>query len=259
LDRKGAALRESQRELSAKQQELVKVSARGRLQELAASTGQLSAYAKFVANQVQQKTTNDFTEVIPLLDDASARAHVLLIAAEALATDIKASQLFDDGLTAELAAQRDALNQVVADIQTIAQEIAAKPSTAHDQVAEARKLWQEGYALAAKGQAEPARLKYEAALKRKSSYAPAINSLGVLHYKAERFVDAEQYFRKATVADPRYVASHTNLALALIKLGRAPDARAAAESALKLRPGYEPALNILSSLDAKPSAADGLP
>jgi len=253
LDHKQAELKKSQQDLLAKQQDLVRLSAQGRLQELTASTGQLSAYVAFVANQVQQTTTaNDFTEVIPLLDDASARAHAQLSVVDALATDITTSQLEDDKLTKDLDAQRDALNKVVEVIQKIAQDIAAKPSKANDPLADARKLWQEGYALSAQGQAEPARLKYVEALKRKSNYAPAINSLGVLHYSAGRFQAADEQFQKAIAADPKYVAGYTNHALALIALGRpAAEARAAAEDALKRRPGYAPALNILSKLDAK--------
>ena len=254
-------LRKAKADLLTTQQELDLKDLRGRVGALSEQVGRISRSVEGLADKVQAKSSeatpsgvktgcdDEFTDVISQLDGASRGAQDQLSSALALDAEIGAAMLTDDELADTVTAQRARLDKVQQEIAKLAQDIAAKRTSAKDP-ASASKLWVEGFALAAKGNADAAKKKYDEALKLNPKYAPAINSLGVLHYNAGRFQAADEQFQRAIKANAAYVPSYTNHALAMLQLGQPNEAKAAAEDALKRRPEDESALRILSKLNA---------
>jgi Flp pilus assembly protein TadD len=96
----------------------------------------------------------------------------------------------------------------------------------------------------------------EADLRRAVSLAPqfaeAQNNLGSLLVQEGKVDEAEQYFRLALESNPRYVDAWINLAASLAERSRFPGARLAIESALRLQPQNESAIQLLHMLPSGP-------
>ena len=75
------------------------------------------------------------------------------------------------------------------------------------------------------------------------------NNLGAVYGEQARFADALREFRIATSIAPNDAEYHTNLASALAATGRYSDALTEIRTALTLSPNYEPARDVLRSLD----------
>ncbi len=216
--------------------------------KLARSARELSTYATLVADQVAKKPTGtDFAQVVPQLDDASARVVSLSESADTLLADMNQLML-DQPLIQRVEAVQGELKAVTARLAGIASAIADKAAQAKDPQSEASRLWQEGYALAS-SDPKAAEKKYRDALSLNKNYAPAINSLGVLQLNAKSYYAALKLFEEAIVANPSYIASYSNRSLALLNLGDKPGARAAVELALQKQPSYAPALRVLDKLN----------
>ena len=69
-----------------------------------------------------------------------------------------------------------------------------------------------------------------------SSAGQKANAEGVTHAQQDHWDVAESHFRKALEADPKLAEAHYNLGLALDKLDRHDEAKAAFEKALELAP-----------------------
>ena len=129
--------------------------------------------------------------------------------------------------------------------------------------------------------AEAARL-YQEVLRMNPRHLGALQMLGFLHFQRGEFADAERIMEKAVKLDPKFAQAWYNLGLAysaldkselaleslvraesldarspqipyaratiLARLGRASEARAAAQRALELRPNYAEAEQLLRAL-----------
>jgi tetratricopeptide (TPR) repeat protein len=78
---------------------------------------------------------------------------------------------------------------------------------------------------------------YEETL-RVTEHAPAAINLGTILYNQREFAKAEQYYRRATIANPDYALAFFDLGNALDELKRLPDAIEAYRSAIRLAPTY---------------------
>ena len=74
------------------------------------------------------------------------------------------------------------------------------------------------------------------------------NNLGALYGEKGKLVDAIAQLKLAVAAAPRDPEYHTNLAQGYVYLGQKELARAEAENALELAPGYQPAREVLREL-----------
>lgn len=223
-----------------------------RIAEFGGAVSELSTYVDSLTKQIDRRKDdkNDLSDMVPLLDDAKERADTLAK---------KATIIDSDSVEAKFASASQALLDfdqfktnlaaINSNINSAAKRIQEAPSKPNDPLAEPRRLWQAGYALANASDIAGARGKYNEALKRNPGYAPAINSLGVLEFDAGRYEQADDFFRRAIKEDPSYAPAHTNHALALRSLGDMRSARLAAETALQKRPGYAPAIRALTLID----------
>ena len=84
------------------------------------------------------------------------------------------------------------------------------------------------------GRPEEARTAFEAALALAPAHAGAWNGIGALALAGEDPQRAAEAFARAVEADPEYADAHHNLAVALERLGRAEEARAARAEAQRL-------------------------
>lgn len=71
-----------------------------------------------------------------------------------------------------------------------------------------------------------------------SEHAPAAINLGTILYNQRRFIEAEQYYRRATVASPDYALAFFDLGNALDELQRLPEAIEAYRTAIRIAPAY---------------------
>lgn len=78
---------------------------------------------------------------------------------------------------------------------------------------------------------------YEETL-RLNDHAPAAINLGTILYNQRQFAKAEQYYRRATIANPDYALAFFDLGNALDELQRLPEAVEAYRSAIRLAPTY---------------------
>lgn len=69
-------------------------------------------------------------------------------------------------------------------------------------------------------------------------HAPAAINLGTIRYNRRQFQEAEQLYRRATVASPEYALAFFDLGNALDELQRLPEAVEAYKAAIALSPGY---------------------
>ncbi|MCU1250959.1 MAG: tetratricopeptide repeat protein [Edaphobacter sp.] len=79
---------------------------------------------------------------------------------------------------------------------------------------------------------------YQAILAIRPEHAPALINLGTIHYNLRKYDQAEQHYRKATVADPEYALAFFDLGNVLDEMQRLTEATAAYQKAVTLVPQY---------------------
>jgi tetratricopeptide (TPR) repeat protein len=85
-------------------------------------------------------------------------------------------------------------------------------------------LWQEGYTAFQEGNIDTAKGRYEDALRKIPTFAPALNSLGVLKLREELNQEAAELFKKAIAAGNVYGPAIPNLGHAEFALGNVAEA-----------------------------------
>lgn len=94
------------------------------------------------------------------------------------------------------------------------------------------------------------RLALERAVEDDPASALAHNQLGYVYSKLDETALAEEQFRQAVKAAPKYVPAWISLAASLAMQSKYPEARQAIESALKVDPGNKDAQELRNSLPA---------
>lgn len=94
------------------------------------------------------------------------------------------------------------------------------------------------------------RIALERAVEGDPDYALAHNQLGYVYSKLGETALAEEQFRQAVKAAPRYVSAWISLAASLAMQSKFPEAREAIGSALKIDPGNKSAQELRDSLPA---------
>jgi tetratricopeptide (TPR) repeat protein len=79
---------------------------------------------------------------------------------------------------------------------------------------------------------------YQAILAIRPEHAPALINLGTIHYNLRKYEQAEQHYRKATIADPEYALAFFDLGNVLDEMQRLTEATAAYQKAVTLVPQY---------------------
>jgi tetratricopeptide (TPR) repeat protein len=79
---------------------------------------------------------------------------------------------------------------------------------------------------------------YHAILAIRPEHAPALINLGTIHYNLRKYDQAEQHYRKATIADPEYALAFFDLGNVLDEMQRLTEATAAYQKAVTLVPQY---------------------
>jgi tetratricopeptide (TPR) repeat protein len=99
-------------------------------------------------------------------------------------------------------------------------------------------LFFEAVRLEERGKTQEAMAHYEAILALDGAHAPACINLGTIQYNQRRFIDAEELYRRATEADPKYALAFFDLGNVLDELQRLPEAIEAYSTAICLVPHY---------------------
>ncbi len=111
-----------------------------------------------------------------------------------------------------------------------------------------------GYALLRSGRVEDAIPEYQRALQINPDYALANNDLGSIYLQERQLENALACFQRAAASAPTFVEAQCNLAQTLALLGRRDEAIARLQQALKIHPGYAPAVTALQRLSTKSPA-----
>jgi tetratricopeptide (TPR) repeat protein len=98
-------------------------------------------------------------------------------------------------------------------------------------------LFFEGVRCEEQGKVAEAAALYEETLSL-GEHAPAAINLGTILYNQRQFERAEQFYRRATIANPDYALAFFDLGNALDELQRLPEAVEAYKAAIRLSPGY---------------------
>ena len=98
-------------------------------------------------------------------------------------------------------------------------------------------LFFEGVRCEEQGKVAEAAALYEETLSL-GEHAPAAINLGTILYNQRQFERAEQFYRRATLANPDYALAFFDLGNALDELQRLPEAVEAHKAAIRLSPGY---------------------
>jgi tetratricopeptide (TPR) repeat protein len=117
-----------------------------------------------------------------------------------------------------------------------------------------------GAALIDQGNLKDARGEFDAALKLKPSFAPALTDMAKLLYGEGQFEDAAALLREVLAAHPEDGVAHADLAIALAHQGKAAEALAHYRQAIRLEPERPETLNNLAWLLAThpaPEIRDG--
>jgi len=94
------------------------------------------------------------------------------------------------------------------------------------------------------------RIALERAVEDDPSIALSHNQLGFVYSKLGETALAEEQFRQAVKAAPKYVSAWISLAASLAMQSKFPEARQAIESALEVDPGNKDAQELRNSLPA---------
>lgn len=108
-----------------------------------------------------------------------------------------------------------------------------------------------GIALEQLARSQDAVAAWQAALKIKPTYHPALNAIGAIDLDAGRAAEAVKSFEAAIAAKPDFSDAHYNLGRAHLALGHDAEARAALEAANKLAPEDVDVLFTLTDLHRK--------
>jgi len=117
-----------------------------------------------------------------------------------------------------------------------------------------------GVALAARGELEPARAEFEAALRIRPQHPRALANLGVVAARSGAPAEGAEYLGRALALDPKLAGGRLALGIALERAGRIADAEAAYRLALADARGAREArlrLARLLSVSAESSLRDG--
>ena len=82
------------------------------------------------------------------------------------------------------------------------------------------------------------------------------NNLGFALYRAQRYDEAVEWFKKTIGIDPKRAVAYLNLGDALMKLNRSAEAREAYAKYLELAPQSKSAPDVKKKLDALPPTPD---
>ena len=88
------------------------------------------------------------------------------------------------------------------------------------------------------GEKQSAIALYEEILELDRDYAPASINLGTLYFHMRQYLRAEEFYRRATIADPGYVLAYFDLGNVLDELERPDESIAAYKQAVALSPRY---------------------
>ncbi|MFV3126453.1 tetratricopeptide repeat protein [Niveispirillum sp. KHB5.9] len=109
------------------------------------------------------------------------------------------------------------------------------------------------------GRAKEAEAGFRSVLAQAPANGEALHRLGVLRLQAGDYAAAAQSLEAAVKAEPDWAVHHSNLASALRRLGRLPDALAAAMQALRLAPDFADGyLNLVNILDQMQRYGDAI-
>ena len=105
-----------------------------------------------------------------------------------------------------------------------------------------------GEIFESRGRPEAAARHWQGALDIFPLDAMALERLGSLRLRAERYADALPIFRRLVEATPFVAQAHLHLGVTLTRLGRLPEARLALDRALELAPGLDAARDLRAQL-----------
>ncbi|MCG9895314.1 MAG: tetratricopeptide repeat protein [Fimbriimonadaceae bacterium] len=100
------------------------------------------------------------------------------------------------------------------------------------------------------GMARDARFHYATVLQTQAGNARALNGMGLWHLLQSDATQAERNFRRAVESDPGYLPAYNNLAVALERLNRKPEAILILRKALDRDPNFEQARTNLERLQS---------
>ena len=100
-----------------------------------------------------------------------------------------------------------------------------------------------GQALGEMGRYDEAEEHYESALRTAPNFKEALDSLGGLLLAQERYGEAVERYQTLAKVEPDNAITHSQIGIALFKIGRAEEALASFDRALSLDPTLEPARN----------------
>ncbi len=100
-----------------------------------------------------------------------------------------------------------------------------------------------------------AKLYYRLALELNPRHASTLNNLGVLALEEKRYDLAERFLTDALASEPEAAKTHFLLARVRFESGRLPEARAALDEALRLRPKQREFLELLEKLTPPPATS----
>ena len=100
-----------------------------------------------------------------------------------------------------------------------------------------------GQALREMGRYDEAKEHYESALRTAPNFKEALDSLGGLLLAQERYGEAVERYQTLAKVEPDNAITHSQIGIALFKIGRAEEALASFDRALSLDPTLEPARN----------------
>lgn len=95
------------------------------------------------------------------------------------------------------------------------------------------------------GRFEQAEAAFLSALQAKPDYAPALNNVGAVAERFGRYAEALEWYGRSAQADPTYYLARKNLAVLNLRGGRLKEAREHAEALARLYPGEPEAAEIL--------------
>jgi tetratricopeptide (TPR) repeat protein len=126
------------------------------------------------------------------------------------------------------------------DSQRHSQLTEVSSAASHQAAREARvqSLFFEAVRMEERGKTQEAVAHYQSILALDSSHAPACINLGTIQYNQRQFIEAENLYRRATIADPKYALAFFDLGNVLDELQRLPEAIEAYTMAIHLVPQY---------------------